>query len=74
MKPKLDKCVFYFSQEAHGNSVNEYEYIEIIGDSSLGIDNDKGMYFTIKTDEWSVENENDFKEIFDRISKLILPQ
>lgn len=70
-KPKLEEAVFTFTQEAHCNSSEEYEEIKIAYMSSLGVDRDKGGYFVLKTDSWAVENENDLKELFDRINKIL---
>ena len=70
-KPKLEEAVFTFSQEAHCNSNEEIEEIKIAFMSSLGIDRDKGGYFIIQTEGWAVEDEKDFKELFDRINKIL---
>jgi len=70
-KPKLVKCSFEFSQEPNCNdSENDIEIIEIEFNSSLGIDNDGDGYFVLKTTSWSVDGENQIKELFDRIRKM----
>lgn len=72
-KPKLEKMSFTFSQE--GNCVgttDTTEELTIECDSSLGIDRDKGCFFVLKTQTgWSIDNEEDLKELFDRITKVI---
>jgi len=72
-KPKLEKMSFTFSQE--GNCVGstaEFEELTIECESSLGVDNDKGCFFVLKTSTgWSVDSESDLKNLFDRINKVI---
>jgi hypothetical protein len=67
-KPKLESAVFEFSQEANCTDMErEIETIEIKCESSLGISRDKGCFFVLKTDSWSVNNAEDLKELFDKI-------
>lgn len=69
-KPKLMEATFVFTQEA--NCLNDsIEQIEIRFQSSLGIDNDDSCFYTIKTDEWSIDNVNDLQELIDRAKKSI---
>ena len=72
-KPKLDKCSFTFTQEGNTNgSTDEYEDLTILCESSLGIDNDKGCYYVLKTETgWSMDNVNELQELFNRIDKII---
>lgn len=68
----LEKATFEFSQEANCISdSNEIETLTIDFESSLGIDRDEGGFFVLKTDKWSVNDEQDLKKLFDRIKKLI---
>ena len=73
-KPKLESVVFTFSQE--GNCVGstaEYEELTIEYTSDMGIDNSEGGFFVLKTTTgWSVNNENDIKELFDRVRQVDL--
>lgn len=67
----LEKATFEFSQEANCISdSNEIETLTIDFESSLGIDRDEGGFFVLKTDKWSVNDEQDLKKLFDRIKKL----
>ena len=71
-KPKLEKCSFSFGQEGNINgSTDELEELTIECESSLGIDNDEGCFYVLKTNGWSIDNVNDLQELFDRISKCI---
>jgi hypothetical protein len=40
-------------------------------ESSLGIDGDGGCFYVLKTEKWSVDDEQDLKKLFDRIQKVI---
>lgn len=67
-KPKLESAVFEFSQDANClNSREDIETLEIKCESSLGISNDKGCFFVLKTDSWSVDSADDLKEFFHKI-------
>lgn len=70
-KPKLDKCIFEFSQEANCVSKDEIEILTIECESSLGIDNDGDCFYVLKTEAWSINSTKDFQDLFDRIQKAI---
>jgi hypothetical protein len=73
-KPKLEKCSFTFYQEGNTNgTTDDIETLTIECESSLGIDNDEGCYYVLRTDGWSIDNVNDLQELFDRIQKAIKP-
>ena len=69
-KPKLETASFEFSQE--GNCVDGgVETINIRCESSLGIDNDNGCFFILKTDGWAIDSAKDLEELFNRINNAI---
>ena len=70
---KLVNCSFTFSQEGNCNgTTDEFEELVIECESSLGIDNDEGCYYVLKTSTgWSIDNINDLQTMFDRINKVI---
>jgi hypothetical protein len=71
-KPKLLKCSFTFDQEGNGNgTTDETETLTIECEASLGIDYDKGCFYVLKTEGWSIDNVNELQELFDRIQKVI---
>jgi hypothetical protein len=72
-KPKLERCVFEFSQEGNTNgTTGDYEDLTISCESSLGIDNDGGCFYVLKSESgWSIDNVNDLQELFDRIQTVI---
>jgi hypothetical protein len=71
-RPKLEKCSFTFCQDGNTNGTTEdTEQITIECDSPLGIDNDGGCFYVLRTEGWSIDDENDLQELFDRIQKVI---
>jgi hypothetical protein len=69
----LEESTFRFSQD--GNCVSdrdEYEFLEIEAQSSLGIDRDNDCFFVLKTEKWSVDSVEDLENLFNRIRKVIL--
>jgi hypothetical protein len=74
MKPKLLKCSFAFDQEGNGNgTTDEIETLIIECEASLGIDNDEGCFYVLKTEGWSIDSVNELQELFYRIQKVIKP-
>ena len=71
-EPILEIATFEFSQEANclSNS-DEFESLTIECESSLGIDRDNDCFYVLKTEKWSIDNEQDLKKLFDRIQKVI---
>lgn len=69
-QPKLESASFEFSQE--GNCVDgDIELLNIRCESSLGIDNDGGCFYVLKTEQWSIDSTDDLQKLFDRVSKAI---
>jgi hypothetical protein len=68
----LQRATFEFSQDANClTSSDEYESLTIECESSLGIDRDEDCFYVLKTEKWSIDDENDLKKLFDRIQKVI---
>ena len=70
----LERASFEFSQDANCISdSDQYEFIKIDVESSLGIDrDDKGNHFyVLRTDRWSVDGVEDLEKLFNRIKKAI---
>lgn len=70
---KLEKASFEFSQE--GNCINGSDAIEILTiecESSLGIDNDEGCFYVLKSETgWSIDNVGELQKLLDRVNKVI---
>lgn len=70
-KPVLDRMSFTFSQESNCVSdSDEMEVLTIEVESSLGIDFDKGGFFVLKTDKWSVD-KGDLEDLIERIETSV---
>ena len=73
-KPELERCSFTFNQEGNSNgTTGKFEILTIECESPLGIDNDEGCFYVLKTEGWSIDNVNELQELFDRIQKAIKP-
>ena len=71
-QPILERATFEFSQEANClSNPDEAEFLTIECENDLGIDRDGNLFYVLKTEKWSIENENDLKILFDRIQKVI---
>lgn len=68
---KLESASFTFSQEGNCVDDNDVELLEIRCESSLGIDNDEGCFYVLKTEGWSIDSVSDLQRLFDRINKAI---
>ena len=71
-EPILERATFEFSQEANClSNPDEAEFLTIECESILGIDRDNDCFYVLKTEKWSIDNEQDLKKLFDRIQKVI---
>jgi hypothetical protein len=69
----LEEASFKFSQDGNCISDNDdYEFLTIETQSSLGIDRDNDCFFVLKTEKWSVDGIEDLEKLFNRIRKVIL--
>lgn len=72
MTPLLEKATFEFSQEGNCIDPDAAEFLEVRLESSLGIDNDRGCFYVLKTEGWSIDSVDDLQKLFDRIQKSII--
>jgi hypothetical protein len=70
-KPKLESVTFKFYQESNCVDGGDAEELEIRCESSLGIDDDGGCFYILKTDGWAIDSVEDLQKLFDRIQKSI---
>ena len=68
---QLQRMTFEFAQE--GNCVSDIpEILTIECESSLGIDNDGGCFYTLKTETgWTIDGVEELQKLIDRINKII---
>jgi hypothetical protein len=68
----LERATFRFSQEPNCMSdKDDYETLIVEVESDLGIDRTDGGFYVLKTEKWSINDEQDLKKLFDRINKII---
>jgi hypothetical protein len=70
-KPILEKATFEFSQEQNCMSSEDGEYLTIECMASLGVDREKGCFFILKTEQWSINNIQELESLINRASKAI---
>ena len=68
---RLDEVTFTFSQEANCMSDDNTEIIEITAKSDLGDIGNDSFFVTIKTEEWAVDNVQEFKLLFRKIEEAV---
>jgi len=69
----LERATFEFSQD--GNCISDsdqYEYLTIECESSLGIDRDDDCFYVLKTEKWSADGAKDLEKLFDRIRAVVV--
>ena len=61
----LETITFTFSQESNcvDGRREEYEELIIEAKSSIGISRDKGAFFVITTQQWAIENGEEFQKL-----------
>jgi len=69
----LERATFEFSQDGNCiSSSDEYEFLTIECESSLGIDRDEDCFFVLKTEKWSVDSAEDLEKLFSRIRQVVI--
>ena len=68
----LERATFEFSQDGNCMSDSDAaEFLTIECESDLGIDRNEGCFYVLKTEKWSINDEQDLKKLFDRIQTVI---
>jgi hypothetical protein len=72
-KPELYSCEFTFVKKGNSNgTTGETESLTVSCESSLGIDEEEGCFFVLRSDcGWSINDVSELQEIIDRITKVI---
>lgn len=68
----LERATFEFSQD--GNCISDRDAVEFLTiecESDLGIDRSEGCFYVLKTEKWSINDEQDLKKLFNRIQTVI---
>jgi hypothetical protein len=69
----LETVTFTFIQETNcvDGPSDDIETLTIEAKSSLGIDNDEGAFYVLRTDQWSINDANEIYETIKRCEKAI---
>jgi hypothetical protein len=72
-RAELDTVTFTFTQEANcvDGTSHDLEVLTVEAKSSLGIDNDGGAFFVLRTKQWAVDGADEISEIIKRCEKAI---
>jgi hypothetical protein len=72
-RSELDTVTFTFTQETNcvDGPSNDIETLTIEAKSSLGIDNDGGAFFVLRTNQWAVDEADEISEIIKRCERAI---
>lgn len=69
----LEEANFRFSQDANCfSNQDDYEFLTIEAQSSLGIGRDEDCFFILKTEKWSVDGIEELEKLFDRIRQVVI--
>lgn len=69
----LERATFEFSQDGNClSSSDDYEFLTIECESSLGIDRDEECFYVLKTEKWSVDSAEDLEKLFSRIRQVVI--
>jgi hypothetical protein len=61
-----------FEQDGNGNgTTSDLETLTIDCHAPLGIDNDNGCFYVLKTEGWSIDTIEELKVLIERIDKVI---
>jgi len=71
--PKLYSASFEFAQESNCVTGGDDESLIVRCESSLGIDNDNGCFYIIKTGEtgWAMDEPSDMGQILQRCKDML---
>jgi hypothetical protein len=69
----LKTVTFTFTQETNcvDGPSNDIETLTVEAKSSLGIDNDGGAFYVLRTEQWAVDGADEISEIIKRCEKAI---
>jgi hypothetical protein len=70
-KPKLERMTFLFTQESNCVDGGEWEMLQVECKSSLGMDYDDGAFFVLTTEQWSVNDAEEMKELLQRVQDSV---
>ena len=72
-KIQLESVTFKFSQEENccSDEQDGVETLTVKCESSLGISNDDGCFFVLKTEQWAIDGPEDLAALLDKVKQAI---
>jgi hypothetical protein len=72
-RAELDTVTFTFTQETNcmDGPINDIETLTVEAKSSLGIDNDGGAFYVLRTEQWAIDGADEISEIIKRCDRAI---
>ena len=72
-RAELETVTFTFTQETNcvDGPSHDIETLTIEAKSSLGIDNDGGAFYVLRTQQWAVDDHSEISELIKRCEKAI---
>jgi hypothetical protein len=69
----LKTVTFTFTQETNcmDGPINDIETLTVEAKSSLGIDNDGGAFYVLRTEQWAIDGADEISEIIKRCDRAI---
>jgi hypothetical protein len=69
----LKTVTFTFTQETNcmDGPINDIETLVVEAKSSLGIDNDGGAFYVLRTEQWAIDGADEISEIIKRCDRAI---
>jgi hypothetical protein len=72
-RAELETVTFTFTQATNcvDGPSNDIETLTVEAKSSLGIDNDGGAFYVLRTEQWSIDGTDEINEIIKRCERAI---
>jgi hypothetical protein len=69
--PNIESMTFEFSQESNCVDGGDLEILTVEAKSSLGIHEDGGAFYVLKTEQWSVDGVEDMAKLLSRVDAAV---
>ena len=69
--PHIESMTFEFSQESNCVDGGGIETLTVEAKSSLGIHEDGGAFYVLKTEQWSVDGVEDMEKLLSRVDAAV---
>ena len=69
--PNIESMTFEFSQESNCVDGGDLEILTVEAKSNLGIHNDGGAFYVLKTEQWSIDGVEDMAKLLSRVDEAV---